>query len=238
MEHFVYLCGPKQPLNTTMKFQALTIAALAASFLVACGPSEAEQKAAREKAVADSIAAAAAAEHAYTVDAATSTINWAGNVTGPAPYGHKGTIAFNSGTFSTQGGFLKTGTFEVNMTSINPTDDAYQPEGSKQGTKSQLIGHLSTADFFDSANHPTAKLVISEVSGNTATGDLTIRGTTNKEKVTDIVITENADGTVTATGKLTFDRQKYGVAWKHFMKDAILADNIDLEISLNGKAAQ
>ncbi|MBL7981448.1 MAG: YceI family protein [Flavobacteriales bacterium] len=221
-----------------MKFQSLTIAALAASFLVACGPSEAEQKAAREKAVADSIAAAAAAEHAYTLDAATSTINWAGNVTGPAPYGHKGTIAFNSGTFSTQGGFLKTGTFEVNMTSINPTDDAYQPEGSKQGTKSQLIGHLSTADFFDSANHPTAKLVITEVSGNTATGDLTIRGTTNKEKVTDIVITENADGTVTATGKLTFDRQKYGVAWKHFMKDAILADNIDLEISLNGKAAQ
>jgi polyisoprenoid-binding protein YceI len=56
--------------------------------------------------------------------------------------------------------------------------------------------------------------------------------------VTDIVITENADGTVTASGKLTFDRQKYGVAWKHFMKDAILSDNIDLEISLNGKAAQ
>ena len=236
MEHFVYLCGPKQPLNTTMKFQALTIAALAASFLVACGPSEAEQKAAREKAVADSIAAAAAAEHAYTVDAATSTINWAGNVTGPAPYGHKGTIAFNSGTFSTQGGFLKTGTFEVNMTSINPTDDAYQPEGSKQGTKSQLIGHLSTADFFDSANHPTAKLVISEVSGNTATGDLTIRGTTNKEKVTDIVITENADGTVTATGKLTFDRQKYGVAWSSGSKDAILNDNIELEIALTGNA--
>jgi polyisoprenoid-binding protein YceI len=69
-------------------------------------------------------------------------------------------------------------------------------------------------------------------------GDLTIRGTTNTEQVTDIVITENADGTVTATGKLTFDRQKYGVAWKHFLKDAILADNIDLEISLNGKAAQ
>jgi polyisoprenoid-binding protein YceI len=124
------------------------------------------------------------------------------------------------------------------MTSINPTDEAYQPEGSKQGTKSQLIGHLGTADFFDSANHPTAKLVITEVSGNTAMGDLTIRGTTNKEQVTDIVITENADGTVTATGKLTFDRQKYGVAWKHFLKDAILADNIDLEISLNGKAAQ
>jgi polyisoprenoid-binding protein YceI len=221
-----------------MKFQALTIAALAASFLVACGPSEAEQQAAREKAVADSIAAAAAAERAYTVDAAASTITWAGNVTGPAPYGHKGTIALNSGAFSVQGGLLKTGTFEVIMTSINPTDEAYQPEGSKQGTKSQLIGHLGTADFFDSANHPTAKLVITEVSGNTAMGDLTIRGTTNKEQVTDIVITENADGTVTATGKLTFDRQKYGVAWKHFLKDAILADNIDLEISLNGKAAQ
>ncbi len=223
--------------NTTMKSTALSIAALA-TVLVACGPSEAEKQAAREKAIADSLAAAAAAEHKYTIDAATSVINWAGKVTGPAPYGHNGTIAFNSGEFTVQGGVLKAGSFEVNMTSINPTDDGYQPEGSKQGTKSQLIGHLSTADFFDSGNHPTATLKITGGSGNTATGELTIRGTTNPETITDIVITENADGTVKATGKLVFDRQKYGVAWKHFMKDAILADNIELTVELNGKAAQ
>jgi polyisoprenoid-binding protein YceI len=221
-----------------MKAPVISVVALAALFIVSCGPSEAEIAAAKAQATADSIAAAAAAEHAYTIDPATSVLNWAANVTGPAPYGHFGTLAFNSGEFTVQGGVLKAGSFEVNMTSINPTDEAYQPEGSKQGTKSQLIGHLTTADFFDTANNPTAKLTITGGSGNTATADLTVRGKTNSETITDIVITENADGTVKATGKLVFDRQKYDVAWKHFMKDAILADNIELTVDLNGKAAQ
>jgi polyisoprenoid-binding protein YceI len=220
-----------------MKSTVLSIAALA-TVLVACGPSEAEKQAAREKAIADSLAAAASAEHKYAIDAATSTINWAGNVTGAKVYGHTGTIAFNSGEFTVQGGMLKSGSFEVNMNSITPTDANYAPDGSKEGTKAHLVGHLSTADFFDSANHPTAKLTITGGSGNTATADLTIRGTTNAETITDIVITENADGTVKASGKLVFDRQKYGVAWKHFMKDAILADNIELTVELNGKSAQ
>lgn len=219
-----------------MKFPVLSVVALAAVVLVACGPSEAEIKAAKEKATADSLAAAAAAEHAYTLDAGASTLNWAAKVTGPAPYGHHGTLAFNSGAFSVQGGLLKSGSFEVNMTSITPMDSAYQPDGAKEGTKANLIAHLSTPDFFDTANNPTAKLVITGVTGNTATADLTIRGKTNPETITDIVITENADGTVKASGKLTFDRQKYGVAWKHFLKDAILSDSIELTVELTGKA--
>ncbi|MBX2973948.1 MAG: hypothetical protein KF797_12665, partial [Flavobacteriales bacterium] len=82
-----------------MNSPVLSVVALAAVALVACGPSEAEIKAQKEKATADSIAAAAAAEHAYTVDAAASAINWSAKVTGPAPYGHSGTLAFNSGSF-------------------------------------------------------------------------------------------------------------------------------------------
>lgn len=220
-----------------MKYTALSIAALA-TVLVACGPSEAEKQAAREKAIADSLATAAAAEHKYVIDPATSAVNWAGNVTGAKVYGHNGTIAFNSGEFTVQGGVLKAGTFEVNMNSITPLDANYAPDGSKEATKAHLVGHLATTDFFDSANHPAARLTVTGGSGNTATADLTIRGTTNPETITDIVITENPDGTVKATGKLVFDRQKYGVAWKHYLKDAILADNIELIVELNGKAAQ
>ena len=37
-------------------------------------------------------------------------------------------------------------------------------------------------------------------------------------------------------GKLTFDRQKYGVAWKATMKDMVLQDNIELTVELVGKA--
>jgi polyisoprenoid-binding protein YceI len=221
-----------------MKTLVSTSAALAALFLVACGPSEEEQKAAREKAVADSLAAVAAAEHNYVIDPAASTLNWVGNVTGAKVYSHNGTIAFNGGNFVVKGGMLTGGSFEVNMNSITPLDANYAPDGSKEGTKANLVGHLGTADFFDVANHPTAKLSITGGSGNTATADLTVRGKTNSETITDIVITENADGTAKATGKLVFDRQKYGVAWVHFMKDALLADNIELTVELNGKIAQ
>jgi polyisoprenoid-binding protein YceI len=235
MEFFTYTFAPrKQPLVTTMKAQTLTIAALAATFLVACGPSEAEQQAAREKAIADSIAAAAAAEHAYTVDAASSSVKWTGTMLGVKS--HHGTVGVTEGKLSVQGGLVKSGSFVVDLKSINPQDSAYAPEGSKQGTKAMLLGHLASPDFFAVDTFPTASFEITSVEGNTATGKLTVRGKTNEEKVTDIVVTEE-NGTVKATGKLTFDRQKYGVAWKA-PKDVILNDNIELEIALSGNAAQ
>ena len=53
--------------------------------------------------------------------------------------------------------------------------------------------------------------------------------------MTDIVVTEE-NGTVKVTGKLAFDRQKYGVAWSSGSKDAILNDNIELEIALTASA--
>ena len=43
---------------------------------------------------------------------------------------------------------------------------------------------------------------------------------------------ENKNGVVTALGKLVFNRQKYGVAWVHFMKDMILSDDISIKVNL------
>lgn len=220
-----------------MKSTVLSITALA-SVLVACSPSEAEQKAARDQAIADSIAAAASAEHHYDVDVAASTIKWQGNVTGAKVYSHFGNISLGNGAFTTKGGSLVGGKFVVDMNTITPLDANYAPDGSKEGTKANLIAHLSTADFFDTANHPRATLTITGGSGSTATGDLTIRGKTHSETITDIVITENPDGSAKASGKLAFDRQKYGVSWAHFIKDALLADNIELTVELTGMAAQ
>jgi len=219
---------------TPMKLTILSAAA-AAVVLVSCGPSAEEQAAAREKAVADSLAAVAGKETAYTADLAASTIRWAGNVTGAKVYGHYGNIALNSGSFTVKGGQLVAGTFEVNMKAITPMDENYAPEGSKEGTKAALIGHLATGEFFQADSFPTAIFKVTSVEGNTATGELTVRNRTNTEKITDIVITEE-NGTAKATGKLVFDRQKYGVSWKHYIKDAVLSDNIELEVALSGNA--
>jgi hypothetical protein len=34
------------------------------------------------------------------------------------------------------------------------------------------------------------------------------------------------------TGTMTFDRQKHGVSWKHFVKDYVLADEIAITFTV------
>ena len=64
---------------------------------------------------------------------------------------------------------------------------------------------------------------------------MTVRGHTSEEKLENIVLT--ADGkTISASGDLTFDRQKYGVSWASPMKDMVLSNDIVLHIELQGQA--
>lgn len=217
--------------NTTV----LSSIALAALFLVACGPSEAEIQAAKEKATADSLATIAATERTVNVDVAASNVNWTGTMLGIKS--HNGTVALTDAKLMVKGPSVTGGSFTVDLSSIKPLDEAYAPDDAEQGTRSMLVGHLQSADFFDVANHPKASFEITSVEGNTATGKLTVRGVTNEEKVTDIAVTDDK-GAITATGKLAFDRQKYGVAWSSGSADAVLNDMIELEVSLTGNIAQ
>jgi len=213
--------------NTTI----LSSVALAALFLVACGPSEAEIQATKEKATADSLATIAATERTVAVDAASSTVSWKGTMLGIKS--HNGTVALTDANIVVKGPSVVSGSFAVDLSSMKALDDAYAADDAKQGTRAMLLGHLSSGDFFDVANHPSAKFEITSVEGNTATGNLTVRGVTNEEKVTDIAVTE-MDGVVSTTGKLAFDRQKYGVAWSSGSTDAVLNDIIELDIALSG----
>ena len=139
-------------------------------------------------------------------------------------------MAFKEGSLTTKGGALTAGTFTVDLTTITPTDSNYDK---KDRTAANLVGHLSSPDFFDVANHPTATFVINSVNGNEATGTLTIRGKSNEETIKNIVINET-DGAISATGTLTFDRQKYDVAFKMSVKDMVLSDDITLNVTLTG----
>lgn len=218
-----------------MKIQALAFVGIATVALVACGPSEAEIKAAKEQAIADSLATLAASERTVAIDAAASTVNWKGTMLGIKS--HNGTVALSDANLVVKGPSVVSGSFTVDLSSITALDTAYAADDAKQGTRAMLLGHLASADFFDVANHPKASFEITSVEGNTATGKLTVRGTTNEEKVTDIAVIEE-NGVVKATGKLAFDRQKYGVAWSSGSKDAVLNDIIELEIALTGAFAQ
>lgn len=215
-----------------MKTKLFTALSMTALFLVACGPSEAEIKAKKDKAIADSLAIEAGKVVTYVIDPASCAVMWSGNMTGAKIYSHSGDMKLIKGNFSTKGGILQDGEFAVDMKSINPTDDGYSADHPKEG----LIEHFGSADFFDVANNPTAMLKILSVEGNTAKAELTIRGKTESEVITDIEMTKNDDGTASASGKLTFDRQKYGVAFPGPAKDMVIANNIDLTVKLTGKA--
>lgn len=208
------------------QFFALTAAAAAMTF-ASCGGSDAGHD---HNGVDTVKVDTMAKEVTYTVDTAASSVRWQGNMTGLKSYSHFGTLKFNSGTVTTKGGMITGGTFEVNMRTINPQDSGYSKEHPREG----LVGHLSTAEFFAVDSFPTASLKVLSMTGNTANAELTVRGRTLPQTITDVVVTENM-GTLTATGKLVFDRQKYGVSWKA-MKDMMLADNIELAVDLTAKA--
>lgn len=196
----------------------LTIAASGGILLASCGSTE---KPATENAEAPSEAPAEVVEAAVNLD--ESSVKWEGEMLGIKA--HWGYITLSEASLSMAGDKLAGGSFVVDMTSIDPKDDVYTEEQ----TPEKLVGHLSSPDFFDVANHPTASFEITSVSedGATATGNLTVRGVTNEETVENISI---ADGIV--NGTLTFDRKKYDVAWDAPMPDAILSDEIPLTIAL------
>ena len=154
-----------------------------------------------------------------------SNVRWSGSVIGM--HSHYGDISITEGILEMSGDMITGGNFTIDMTSITPTDSGY----SEDKTPDMLVGHLSSGDFFLVDSFPTANFVIksADMSNGTVTGDLTVRGITNEETIENVSLDSESG---TANGELTIDRQAYDVAFKHPLKDVVISDNIELEISL------
>jgi len=201
-----------------MKLNRLFTTSIITVSLLSCGKEEKETK--QEIITGEKIS--------YTLIPDSCKVMWKGSILGVKF--HTGTVAVKEGTIDVAGNQLQGGSFTVDLTKITATDNNYQPG---KGTKEELIAHLSSPDFFSINEFPTASFVIKGVQGNVAFGDLTVKGKTNEEKITDITIIP-FDGGIRATGKMVFDRQKYGVSFK-VPGEAVLSDNIELEISIVAK---
>lgn len=200
----------------------LTIAATGSLFLASCGgshdhPHDGEDTNAEAEATVETTEA--------SIDASTSTVNWSGEMMGM--YSHSGTVGLSEVSLTMADNKVAGGSFTVDLSSMTPTDENYTEE--EGHTAADLVGHLSSPEFFDVANHPTASFEITEVNedGSSAKGNLTVRGITNEERVENITLT---DGTL--SGTLTFDRTKYEVSFAHPMKEMVLSNDIALEIAL------
>jgi len=167
-----------------------------------------------------------------SVNSESSRIVWEGTMLGV--YSHSGTVALQEGTLEVMGDDIVGGEFVVDLTTMTPTDENYNPEEGK--TKEKLVGHLSSDDFFNVSEYPTAKFVITsyDAENNTITGDLTVRGKTHEETVENVSFDPNSG---TATGTLTFDRTKYDVNFQMTAQDMVLSDDIELQIELNASPA-
>lgn len=192
-------------------------------FLASCSQSDQKQTAEAET------EKSATTITSVTVNTSNSKVVWKGEMLGI--YAHEGTLNLTQSNITMKEGKITGGSFVVDMKSITPTDKNFNPE--EGTTQEKLVGHLSSAEFFDVEQFPTAKFEIKSVEGNTANGLLTVRGVTNEEKVENISMAKEGDKVI-ITGDLVFDRKKYDVSWDSPMKERILSNDIELKIELIG----
>lgn len=198
----------------------LAVTAIVAVALISCTEQE------KPAEVTESIDSKVIEDGNYNADTNNTSVMWKGEMVGM--YSHEGTIAMNSGVLIVENGQITGGKFGIDMSTINPTDDGYNEEEGR--SKAKLVEHLSSPDFFDVANHSTATFYISEIKDGKAYGQLTVRGITNDEVVENLDIQLQEDGSIAASGFLTFDRKKYEVAFTHPLQEMVISDKIQLEV--------
>lgn len=190
-------------------------------------------KAAKTTDAVDAKAKTTAAAKSYTLS--EGTVHWTG---AKVAYDHKGTLNVKSGLLSAEGNKIVSGDFVIDMASLTNSD----LEGEKKG---KLEGHLKSADFFDVEKFPTASFSITSVkeaegesSNCEITGNLTMKGVSKSVTFPALVVAK--DGGLTAhSDKFTINRNdwgvKYGSGLAGAVGDAIISDDVTLEITLTAK---
>lgn len=163
---------------------------------------------------------------AEKIDIKRSTITWTGKkVTGE----HSGIVNFKEGMLVFKGKKLTGGSFIVDMTSLSNTDQT--GDGKKK-----LEGHLHSADFFNTAEFKTAKLVFKTIGEKkpgiySITADLTVKGKTNPVKF-DLTLKGGK-----ASTEFSVDRTKYGIQYGSGtffsdLGDRTIYDEFDIKVEL------
>ena len=164
----------------------------------------------------------------YTVDVERSTIEWSAKKVGG---GHTGTVKIADGNLIYTGKALKSGSFQMNMSSIT-SDNA------------RVTNHLKSDDFFSTEKNPMSKFEITKVTSAGAdrvniTGNLSIKGFTHP--VTFPATVKQQKGVLVAVASgIRVDRTKYDIKFrsKTFfgdIGDKAIDDEFELSINLTAK---
>ncbi len=180
--------------------------------------------------VALSLVSLTAFAQTYKVDTAKTKIEWLGKkVTGQ----HNGTISAKSGSLVFKEAELTGGEIIVDVNSMTCTD-LTDPE-----YNAKFLGHMKSADFFDVAKYPEAKMVIKSVKkakkGYDVTVDFNLVG--NTAPLTFNAEITKSDKVATIKSKFKFDRTKWNLKYgsSNFFKglgDKAINDDVELTVDL------
>jgi len=184
-------------------------------------------------------ASAAAVDH--TIDIEASLVTWVGS----KPAGrHNGTINISQGLLKVENGAISSGSFLMDMKTVQATDEGLDAE-----KNAQLTGHLRSEDFFSADQYPSSTFAIVSVddiatrtSGDVlklegathyVTGNLTLKDSTKAISFPAIITID--DSGVTATALFNIDRTKWGM---HYKSDKSFGNQIihpQVEVGFNIK---
>lgn len=220
-----------------MKNKLLTLVlvffASTALIVSGCGKSEKEVK------VGEKQNAGEKNGKSLTVSVSDSKVNWLGKkVTGQ----HNGTIKVAKGEVMVDNGKVTGGKIEIDMKSI-VCEDLKDEESNKK-----LVGHLSSADFFDVEKFPTSKIEITKVEelkdpakpnvNSTVTGNLTMKDVTKSITFPAEIKIEN--GVITVKADFDIDRTDWNIKYgsgKFFdnLGDKMINDKFNLNLTIVAK---
>ncbi len=170
----------------------------------------------------------------YVVDTLNSKAEWKGfKVVKSDNTSHIGNLKFESGEVTVKDNQLESGQFVIDMNSIT-NEDLKDSE-----SNGKLLGHLKSADFFDTSKFPTASYEITKVTEATAgsdyntilDGNLTLKGITKPFSFNANVKVANGDLTI-ATEPKDINRDEFGIKFQMPAAEGLIKNEINIQIKI------
>lgn len=236
-----------------MKKIHLLLLVLMAGFFVACDSAAKEggEGAGDTANEANNESEAPAEAVAYTIDAAGAKVMFLGSKEEGI---HTGSFAMSDGEFKMNDAGFTSGAATLDVSAMEILDEELPDE-----MKEKLKGHLSSEDFFNTAEHPKVMITITgseAYSGEAMTAPEGLAGPMADHFVADPThnvmaklnikgeehemtfpakVAANEDGTVSTMAFITFDRRDYGL---RFMSDTESTVNPEVHVALNFSASK
>ena len=170
----------------------------------------------------------------YVVDTLNSKAEWKGfKVVKSDNTSHIGSLKFESGEVTVKDKKLESGQFVIDMNSISNEDLKEEEYNGK------LLGHLKSADFFDTAKFPTASYEITKVTEASAgsdyntvlDGNLTLKGITKPFNFNANV--KVADGELTiASEPKDISRDEFGIKFQMPAAEGLIKNEINIQVKI------